>query len=394
MKLSRRGVIQGAAAVGSLWMLGCATSGKSGAGGTDAEAGAQAAKLPPPGKPQNILILGGTQFLGPALVEFARSRGHTVTLFNRGRTNPALFPDVEKLQGNRDPNKDGGLKALEGRKWDAVVDTSGYVPRVVKASAELLAPNVEHYVFVSSISVYKDLSNYGVSEASPVATMPDETNEKVMENYGALKALCEKAAETAMPGRVLNVRPGLIVGPDDPSDRFTYWPVRVAKGGEVLAPGDGQDPVQFIDARDLAQWIILNVERRTAGVFNATGPSQPVLMKDFLENVKKTVGGDASLTWADTAFLDKQKVAAWTDMPVWVPRTGEEKGLGRVSIEKAVATGLTFRPTADTIRDTLAWFRTLPPERQAKLDAGITAEREKEVLNAWHQEHPGTAKAG
>jgi 2'-hydroxyisoflavone reductase len=395
MKLSRRGVIQGAAAVGSLWALGCASSSKSGAGGTDADTGAQgqAAKVPPPSKPQNILILGGTQFLGPALVEFARSRGHTVTLFNRGRTNPSLFPDVEKLQGNRDPSKDTGLKALEGRKWDAVVDTSGYVPRIVKASAELLAPNVEHYVFVSSISVYEDLSNYGVDESSPVATMEDETNEKVMENYGALKALCEKAAETAMPGRVLNVRPGLIVGPDDPSDRFTYWPVRVARGGEVLAPGDGQDPTQFIDARDLAAWIILGVERRTKGVFNATGPSQPVPMKDLMELSKKTTGSDASFTWVDTAFLDKQKVAAWTDMPVWVPRTGEEKGLGRIGIEKAVATGLTFRPTADTLRDTLAWFKTLPPERQAKLYAGVTAEREKEVLAAWHQEK-GTAKAG
>jgi 2'-hydroxyisoflavone reductase len=391
MKLSRRGVIQGAAAVGSLWALGCASSSKSGAGGgTDTGAQGQAAKQPPAGKPQNILILGGTQFLGPALVEFARSRGHTVTLFNRGKTNPGLFPDVEKLQGNRDPDKDTGLKALEGRKWDAVVDTSGYVPRIV---AELLAPNVEHYVFVSSISVYKDLANYGVSEASPVATMADETNEKVMENYGALKALCEKAAETAMPGRVLNVRPGLIVGPDDPSDRFTYWPVRVARGGEVLAPGDGQDPTQFIDARDLAAFIILGVENRTKGVFNATGPSEPVLMKDLLEMCKKTTGSDASFTWADTAFLDKHKVAAWSDMPAWVPRTGEEKGLGRVSIEKAVAAGLTFRPTADTIRDTLAWFKTLPPERQSKLDAGLTPEREKEVLTAWHQEK-GTAKAG
>ncbi|MBZ4420333.1 NAD-dependent epimerase/dehydratase family protein [Myxococcus sp. RHSTA-1-4] len=393
MKLSRRGVIQGAAALGSLWAMGCATSGKSGNGSaTGSEA--EAAKLPPPGKPQNILILGGTSFLGPALVEFARSRGHTLTLFNRGKTNPGLFPDVEKLQGNRDPNKDNGLKALEGRKWDAVVDTSGYVPRMVKASAELLAPNTDHYVFVSSISVYKDLSKPGITESSPVATVEDETTEKVMEHYGALKALCEKAAETAMPGRVLNVRPGLIVGPDDPSDRFTYWPVRVARGGEVLAPGDGQDPIQFIDARDLARFIILNLERRTTGVYNATGPNQPVLMKDFLELNKQVIGSDARFTWADVEFLKKQKVEPWTDMPAWMPRTGEEGGLGQVNIDKALAAGLAFRPAADTLRDTLAWFKTLPPERQAKLDAGIAAEREKEVLAAWHQEkQQGTAKA-
>ncbi|NMO19699.1 SDR family oxidoreductase [Pyxidicoccus fallax] len=392
MKLSRRGVIQGAAAVGSLWAMGCASTGTSGNGSTTGAA-AQAEKLPPPGKPQNILILGGTSFLGPALVEFARSRGHTLTLFNRGKTNPNIFPDVEKLQGNRDPNRDNGLKALEGRKWDAVVDTSGYVPRMVKASAELLAPNTEHYVFVSSISVYKDLSKPGITEASPLATVEDETTEKVMEHYGALKALCEKAAETAMPGRVLNIRPGLIVGPDDPSDRFTYWPVRVARGGEVLAPGDGQDPIQFIDARDLARFIILGVERRATGIYNATGPNKPVLMKDFLEQNKQVIGGDARFTWVDTAFLEKQKVSPWTDLPAWMPRTGEEGGLGMVNVDKALAAGLTFRPTAETIRDTLAWFKTLPPERQAKMDAGITAEREKEVLAAWHAEK-GTAKAG
>ncbi|MFP2906259.1 SDR family oxidoreductase [Pyxidicoccus sp. 3LFB2] len=392
MKLSRRGVIQGAAAVGSLWAMGCATTGASGTGATDASAQGQGAQAAKADAPKSILILGGTKFLGPALVEFARSRGHTVTLFNRGKTNPGLFPDVEKLEGDRDPNKGEGLKALQGRKWDVVVDTSGYVPRMVKASAELLAPNVGHYVFVSSISVYKNLSEYGLNESSPVATVEDETTEKVSEHYGALKALCEKAAETAMPGRVLNVRPGLIVGPDDPTDRFSYWPVRVSRGGEVLAPGDGQDPVQFIDARDLAAWIILNVERKTAGIFNATGPAQPVPMKDLLETCKTATGSDARFTWVDTAFLEKHKVAPWQDMPVWMPRTSEEKGLGRVSIDKAVATGLTFRPTADTVRDTVAWFKTLPPERQAKMGAGVTPEREKEVLAAWHQEK-GSAKA-
>jgi 2'-hydroxyisoflavone reductase len=392
MKLSRRGVIQGAAAVGSLWAMGCASSGKAGPGDTGGTAPAQDAQGTKASAPKSILILGGTKFLGPALVEFARGRGHTVTLFNRGKTNPGLFPDVEKLEGDRDPNKGEGLKALQGRKWDAVVDTSGYVPRVVKASAELLAPHVGHYTFISSISVYSSLSEYGITESSPLAQADDPATEDVPKYYGALKALCEQAAEAAMPGKVLNVRPGLIVGPDDPTDRFSYWPVRVSRGGEVLAPGDGQDPVQFIDARDLAAFIILNVERNTAGVFNATGPTQPMPMKDLLETCKTATGSDARFTWADTAFLEKHKVAPWQDMPVWVPRTGEEKGLGRVSIDKALAAGLTFRSTADTVRDTVAWFKTLPPERQAKLGAGVTPEREKEVLAAWHQEK-GTAKA-
>jgi len=391
MSLSRRRVIQGAAAVGSLWAMGCATTGASGTAAPASEGKGEQSSAP--AAPLRLLILGGTAFLGPALVEFARSRGHTVTLFNRGRTNPGLFPDVEKLAGDRDPNKGEGLKALQGRTWDAVVDTSGYVPRVVQASAELLAPHVRHYAFVSSISVYKELDRHGLDETSAVATVDDPTTEDVGKHYGALKALCEQAAEAAMPGRVLNVRPGLIVGPDDPSDRFTYWPVRVARGGEVLAPGDGEDPLQFIDARDLAAWIILAVERGTTGIFNATGPSKDLLMRDFLAATRTAVGGDARFTWVDTGFLAKHKVEPWSDMPSWVPRTGEERGIGGVSIAKALAAGLTFRPAADTLRDTLAWFQSLPAERQAKMRSGLPAEREKEVLAAWHQSR-GSATAG
>ncbi|WP_338871610.1 SDR family oxidoreductase [Myxococcus stipitatus] len=394
MKLSRRDVIQGAAVtVGSLWAMGCVST--SAAGGGEPGAQGQEAANSKASKPLSILILGGTKFLGPALVEFAQARGHTVTLFNRGKTNPGLFPNVEKLQGDRDPNKAEGLKALEGRKWDAVVDTSGYVPRIVKASAELLAPNVGHYAFISSISVYKDLTTPGITESYPLAKVEDPTTEDVPKYYGALKALCEQAAEAAMPGRVLNVRPGLIIGPDDPTDRFTYWPVRLSRGGEVLAPGDGQDPVQFIDARDLAAWTILGVERRLAGAYNATGPLRPLLMRDFLEASQKVLGTDARLVWADTAFLAKHKVEHWGDMPAWAPRVGEDGGLGRINVDKALAAGLTFRPIADTVRDTLAWFKTEPPERQAKLKAGLSPEREKEVLAAWHQEFDkGSAQAG
>lgn len=387
-KVSRRSLMQGAAAMGSLWALGCASTKESGAALKEDGASAQAQSAPAPKK--KILILGGTGFLGPALVEVAQQKGHTLTLFNRGKTRPGLFPDVEKLLGDRD----GNLKALEGRKWDAVIDTSGYVPRIVKASADLLAPNVEQYVFISTISVYADMSRYGIDEDSPVATVQDEKTEDVSQHYGALKALSEKAAEASMPGRVATVRPGLIVGPGDPTDRFSYWPVRVARGGEVLAPGDGEDPVQFIDVRDLAAFILGLVERREVGTFNATGPAEALSMKAMLEACKTANGGDARFTWVDSDWLvEQQKVMPWSHMPVWVPRSGEDKGVGRVSIARALKLGLTFRPTVDTARDTLAWFKTLPPERQAKLRAGIPPEREAEVLAAWHQRQAEGGKA-
>jgi 2'-hydroxyisoflavone reductase len=377
MTLSRRGLIQGAAALGSLWAVGCASTKERGA--------------PQPVAKKSILILGGTGFLGPALVELARPRGHTLTLFNRGKTRPHLFPEVEKLQGDRD----GNLEALADRRWDAVIDTSGYVPRVVRASAELLAPNVEHYVFVSTISVYKDMSVYGIDEQSPVATVEDEKTEDVSRHYGALKALSEQAAEAAMPGRVTVVRPGLIVGPGDPTDRFSYWPVRADRGGEVLAPGDGEDPVQFIDARDLAAFILRLVESRGLGVFNATGPASTLTMKGMLEACKEASGGGPTFTWAEASWLmEQQKVMPWSDMPVWIPRGDQEmKGMGRVSIARALAHGLTFRPTVETARDTLAWFKALPPERQAKLRAGLTPEREREVLAAWRERQGAAGKA-
>ncbi|MFY0563413.1 SDR family oxidoreductase [Archangium lansingense] len=387
MKLSRRRVLQGATALGSLWATGCAS--------TKLEGGEAAKTSAPKGGGKRILILGGTGFLGPQLVEAARARGHTVTLFNRGKTRPHLFPDVEKLQGDRDPKNGDGLKVLEGRSWDAVIDTSGYVPRVVRASAELLAPNVGHYVFISTISVYKEMPRPGMDEDTPLATVEDPTNENVRENYGALKALCEKAAEAAFPGRTTNIRPGLIVGPDDPTQRFTYWPVRVARGGEVLAPGNGSDPAQFIDVRDLAEWTILTIENRDIGTFNATGPARQLTMKELLEACKQASNSDATFIWADTAFLEKHNVKAWVDLPVWVTPTGELAGMTSASNARAVARGLKFRPTVDTARDTLTWFNGLPPERQAELQkrGGITPEREREVLAAWHQQQAGSASA-
>ena len=328
--------------------------------------------------PMKILLLGGTRFLGPALVESARARGHALTLFNRGKSNPGLFPDLEQIHGDRD----GGIQGLAGRRWDGVIDTSGYVPRVVGMSAELLAPSVDRYLFVSTISVYDESIPPGSDESAKLATLPDPKSEDVPAHYGALQALCEQAVEAALPSRALAVRPGLIVGPDDVTDRFTYWPVRLDRGGEVLAPGDGTDPVQVVDVRDLAAWMIEMVERHETGVYNAVGPASRLLARQMIEACRPP-GSDARLAWVPWAFLEKHKVEPWSDMPVCIPAAGEGGGLAQISIARAIAKGLRFRPVAETARDTLAWWKTLPEERRKKPRAGLPAEREREVLAAW-----------
>jgi len=347
----------------------------------------------PPARPptKRLLILGGTGFLGPHVIDAARARGHVVTMFNRGKTHPTLFPDVEKLQGDRD----GKLDALQRRTWDAVIDTSGYVPRIVEMSTRLLAPRVEHYVFVSTISVYADLSK-PIDESSPVAVLDDPASENVGKDYGALKAACEKTAEAVMPGRVTNIRPGLIVGPLDPTGRFTHWPTRLAEGGEVLAPGDGTAPIQVVDVRDLAAWMIHVVDQRTTGVFDALGPgtARPEMsMRQMLEACNAAGGNKASLTWVDAAFLEAQKVEAWSDMPAWFEPKGEMAGFGKVSNARAVEAGLTFRPIRDTAADTLAWLASpgfpawlaeVPEDKRDRVrSSGISRAREAEVLAAW-----------
>jgi 2'-hydroxyisoflavone reductase len=338
----------------------------------------KAVPSPKPGG-KTLLVLGGTSFLGPQVVDAAKARGYKVTLFNRGKTNPGMFPDLEQLHGDRNVS----LAPLEGRKWDLVVDTSAYFPRQVRMSAGLLKDATKAYVLVSSISVYVDTSKPRLDEASPVGKIPDETVETISEgNYGPLKALCEQAAEKEMPGKVLNVRPGLIVGPGDPTDRFTYWPVRVARGGEVLAPGDPADPVQFIDVRDLGEWIVRALDGGTRGVFNATGPAAPLGIGGLLAACKTVSKSNATFRWADAPFLEAQKVEAWSDMPVWLAPAGETLGANRVSAARAMAAGLTFRPLETTIADTLAWWKTLPEERRAKTKAGLSADREAAVLAA------------
>jgi len=336
--------------------------------------------------PLKILILGGTGFLGPHQVEYALKRGHTLTLFNRGKTHPKLFPDVEKIIGDRE----GKLEGLKGRQWDVVIDNSGYIPRHVKEAAELLRDNVKQYLFVSTISVFADGKKANMDESAPVATLADPTTEKVTgETYGALKALCEKAAEAAMPGRATIVRPGLIVGPGDDTYRFTYWPVRVDRGGDVLAPGDGSDPVQFIDARDLAEWCIRMAEKPAPGTYNATGPAKTLAMKELVEACAGATKSNPKITWVPAKFLAEQKVAPWEDMPVWVPRDSEEFGLSQVNAKKAIAAGLTFRPLPETVKDTLAWAKAQEKEEAAESrprkrpKPGIKPEREAEVLAAW-----------
>ena len=358
-----------------------------------------------PTRPLDILVLGGTGFLGPHFVEAARAKGHKLTLFNRGKSNPTRFDgeefkDIEQLQGDRKSD----LSALEGqRRWDAVLDTSAYFPADVTRSAGLLAKRVNQYVIISSISVYADNSTPGADENAAVAVMVNahEATEITGENYGPLKALSEQAAEQALPGRTTVIRPGLIVGPGDHTDRFTYWPARAARGGEILAPGSAKDPTQFIDVRDLAAFILHAIETNTTGVFNADAAPGAINMGALLAacQIAGTNANDiqcvrapcpqppeasSTVTWVPADFLEANKVSAWQDMPAWVPPTGDYAGFGMRSTTRAQAAGLKNRPLQDTVDDTLQWWLALPEARRASPKAGITPARETEVLKAWH----------
>jgi 2'-hydroxyisoflavone reductase len=373
-------------------------------------------------KPLRILVLGGTGFLGPACTESALARGHHVTHFNSGRTEerrreagrPSVVPaGVEQLYGNRDPNKTAddrrtegktnapkdpnspkGLSQLEGKKWDAVVDTSGYFPRMVKASAVLLAPNVKQYVFISSISVYKknDVPNY--DETAPLATLTDPNTEEMgkdFENYGGGKALCEKAAEAAMPERVTNIRPGFMVGPRDTSGRFIYWPVRVSLGGEMIVPGKPEDPIQVIDVRDVADWIIHCIENSIVGVYNATGPAKELSMKAMLQDARAGISSQVAFEWVDLDFLEKEKVSVESRFPLYAAPVGETAGFHRCNISHAVSHGLKFRPVSETAKATLDWYKSLPPELQPRIAPQFAIkdneetwlDTEKRVLRKW-----------
>jgi 2'-hydroxyisoflavone reductase len=335
--------------------------------------------------PMRILILGGTRFIGLHMTALALARGHTVTFFNRGRTKTDRFPKIERIQGDRNGEIDG----LRDRDWDVVIDNSGYVPRHVKLSAELLAPRVRQYLFVSSISVYPDFGEPR-DESSPVGKLADETVEKVDgETYGPLKALCEAAAERVLPGRTTIVRPGLIVGPDDNTDRFTYWPARAARGGDFVAPGSPKDPFQIIDARDLARFVLDAAERHHTGVYNLVSNVNGFRFGELTEACIKSANRQAKpkvkprAVFMPAEFLEEQNVAPWSEMPVWLPAKGDEAAFAGTSNQAALAKGLRITPLRKTVDDTLAWHLTRPAEEREQLKAGISSQKEAEVLATW-----------
>jgi 2'-hydroxyisoflavone reductase len=386
--ISRRTFIKASAAAGGAIGLGVLPN----VGLANAAASVERAR-----KPLSILILGGTGFTGPEQVEYAIARGHSVTLINRNRTRPDFFKGrVEQLIGDFN----GDMSALEGRKFDVVLDNPTTLPAWVKNAGQYLKGNVGHYVFISTISVYPDNSHPGADETDGLTPMPEGIDPynvppaDARKYYGALKTFSEGEVARTYPSFTI-IRPGLIVGPLDVTDRFTYWPYRIDKGGEVLAPGTPSDPVQFIDSRDLAEWTVRMAENKKTGTYNATGPAKKMGMGEMLDGIKKAIGSNATFTWVPADFLAEQKISGWRHMTVWLPPIGRTEGFSQRSIAKAVAAGLTFRPLAVTARDTLAWNKTRSPEALAALAngavGGISLEREAEVLAAWKakQSNPG-----
>ena len=333
------------------------------------------------GKSKTLLILGGTGFIGPHLTQDALRQGWTVTHFNRGKREPGGVQGVETLVGDRN----GKLGALEGRKWDVVVDNSGYVPKFVKSSSDLLAPNCGHCVYVSSISAYASFEKPN-DESSPTGKLEDPNTEEITgETYGPMKALCEQYVREAFGNRASIVRPGYIVGPLDPTDRFTYWPVRASRGGQMLAPGTSRGPIQVIDVRDLTAWMLKLADTRATGNFNAISPPNAFTMGQLVEaSRRESPQAGTKVTWVSEDYLAKNWKPEEIDLPPWAPVKGESAGASLTSVKRAAETGLESRPLQETVRDTLAWFKTLPADRQAKLKAGLDPKKEAETLAAWH----------
>jgi 2'-hydroxyisoflavone reductase len=338
---------------------------------------------------KRVLVLGGTGFLGPHVVEAALAAGWEVTLFNRGKTNTHLFPELEKLVGDRDPEQDAGLTALEGdRRWDYVIDDTSYYPRATASVAQLLSDRIERYLLVTSVSVYASFQESGITEQSPLGTMEDPTVEEVTgETYGPLKALCEKVLiEEVGTERSVIVRPGLIVGPGDPTGRFTYWPVRMQEGAERIAPGTPGDPVQFVDVRDLAAFYVKLLTDGASGAYHGVGPVHGATMGELVYASKAVGTSDTRVTWIPTEDLEQLELYGWRDLPVWSAPQGDSGGINQVDVSKSVAAGLTSRPVADTCRDTLAWYQALEADSRLRQLAGMNAEREREALAAWREE--------
>ncbi len=334
----------------------------------------------------HILILGGTRFLGRSLAESALAAGHRVTLFHRGQTGSDLFPDAEHVRGDRAQ----GLGALTGRKFDACIDTCGFVPRLVRASADLLRGRIHHYTFISSLSAYAEGMPVGYDESAALGVLADPATEEITgESYGPLKAQCEREVEAAYPGRALHVRLGLIVGPNDYTDRFPYWVKRVATGGRVLVPDSSDQRVQFVDVRDAAAWILRGVVERRAGPFNLTGPHEPLTLGGFLEQCRVVLNPDASFEPVEGAFLLEQGVTPWSEVPLWAPK---DASFLNANCGRAIRAGLAFRPLEETLRDTLRWCREPGSTRAAPAStqgppvaASLTPERERELLELWKE---------
>jgi 2'-hydroxyisoflavone reductase len=344
------------------------------------------------GKPLRILFIGGTGFIGPHMVRESLARGHSVTLFNRGKTNPHLFPNVEHLVGNRD----GGLAVLKGKTWDAVIDTSGYIPRTVRDSAQLLKDSVHRYLFISSGDAYSTFSIPHMDENGPLDVLDDPKSEDASKHYGAFKVLCEKAVREACPNRHTIFRPGWIIGAGDNNTISAYWPVRIERGGEVLAPGEPTDPTQYIDAADLARFTVKTIEEDINGTFNIVGPGSPLTWGEFLYGIRAVTTAESRFTWVSADFLAEQGVLPWTDLPVWWPPRDDYKqppmfepggkGFAMIDGRKAIAAGLTFRPWAETVRDILDEWASRNEAWDAKPRRfGLSSKREAEVLAAWHQ---------
>lgn len=384
MHTDRRDFLKLAAAASGALGLGLTPEGAAAAAGAPTLTGMEATSAPPPMRAIRLLILGGTGFIGPYQVRYARDRGHQVTIFNRGQRAPDMFEDVETLIGDRN----GDLESLRGRTWDVVIDNSTSRPDWVELSANFLKDSVGLYFYVSSRSAYSDTSRVPMTSDAPVFTyetagVPRDADITRLP-YGLAKALSEQTAQRILPGRVNIIRPGLIIGPGDDTDRFTYWPVRIHRGGEVLAPGDPTDPIQNIDVRDLCEWQIRMAENGITGVFNGVGPFIPRPWAEMLYGIRAVTTAETTFTWVPLPFLQEHEVRPYSHMPAWRPPTPGYEGFARFDLTPEIEAGLTFRPLAVTAKETLDFHFSRPPERQATLRAGITAEREAELLKLWH----------
>ena len=341
-------------------------------------------RQPRPPRALKILVLGGTGFIGPPTVQYAVDRGHEVTLFNRGRSNTELFPDLEKLVGDRN----GDMESLRGRRWDVCFDNNASNIDWVEYSTEFLKDSVDRYHYVSSRSAYSDLSSVPMGIHAPTFTYESAGVEPGAERlpYGLQKGLCERQVQKIFPSNSTIFRPGLIIGPGDNTDRFTYWPVRINEGGEVLAPGDGSDPIQIIDVRDFTEWMVRVGEDNHNGIFNCVGPAQPRPIDQLLYGIRAVTTAETVFTWVPNDFLSAMGVRPYADMPAWQPPLPGREGFARFDLTPEVERGLTFRPLAVTAKDTLDFHFSRPLERQQDLRSGIAAEREVEVLAAWHSE--------